>query len=257
MTENPLLNRIRIPGETFRLPSGGLFYEPGVISDKCVDGEIYVYPMTAIDEIALKTPDLLFSGNALQEVFSRCIPDVLNLKKMLAKDVDFLMICLRKVSYGSEMEITYDHNCPNHKEHSYKISVQDFLQRTKRIDPVRRKTDFRLELKNGQVVEFEPITFEGFVQLQQLNDSDMSEQMQLKRLVLAVSNIIKSVDSVTDRAFIQEWLAKIPPILMKPVTDVIETTTEWGSDFKTSIICTDCGQEVTVQAPLNPLAFFI
>ena len=26
MTENPLLNKLRIPGETFTLPSQGLFY---------------------------------------------------------------------------------------------------------------------------------------------------------------------------------------------------------------------------------------
>jgi len=121
MSDNPLLQRIQMPGETFRLPSGGLFYEKGILSEKVVDGEIHVFPMTGIDEITLKTPDLLFSGNAVKQVFSRCIPDVLQPGKLLAKDVDFLIICLRKVSFGSEMDLTYTHFREKAKEHNYRV----------------------------------------------------------------------------------------------------------------------------------------
>lgn len=258
MSENPLIARIRIPGETFTLPSGGLFYEPtaGVLSEKVSDGEIYVFPMTAIDEIALKTPDLLFSGEAVVQVFGRCIPDVLLPKKLLAKDVDFLLICLRKVSYGPEMELTYTHTCEKAKEHSYIVSVDQFLKKSKRIDPSTVTQNFHLTLSNGQKVQVEPISFEGYVALAQANETDVEPEKLAKRLVFSVSKIIKSVDGVTDNAQIQEWLYKIPPMLMKQVTDSIEKTTEWGPDFMTTMKCRDCGQEVQVQAPLNPLAFF-
>lgn len=256
MSENPLLSRIRIPGETFRLPSGGIFYGPGVLSEKVVDGEIYVYPMTAIDELVLKTPDMLFTGKAIEEVFSRCIPDVLDVKRMLTKDVDFLMICLRKVSYGQDMEISYKHTCENAKEQVYKVSVQDFLNHTKRLDPIKAKKDFSLILTNGQVIEFEPITFDNYVRLSQTNDTETDPEKVIGRLSLAISSIIRSVDNINDKALIQEWVSKLPPILLKQLTENVEKTTEWGSDFKTKVKCTDCGQEVTVQAPLNPLAFF-
>ncbi len=257
MSENPLLARIRVPGETFRLPSGGLFYEPGVVSEKVVDGEIYVFPMTAIDEICLKTPDLLFSGDAVKQVFGRCIPDALQPGKLLAKDVDFLLICLRKVSYGATLELTYTHSCENAKEHTYKVSVDEFWKKAKRIDPTSVVKDFSISLTNGQVVKVVPISFDDFVALQQLGDREQDPEKLLKRLVFSVSKIIKSVDNITDKEHIQEWLTKIPPLLLKQVTDSIEKTTEWGPDLMTQIKCRDCGSEVSVQAPLNPLAFFI
>lgn len=256
MADNPLLARIRIPGETFRLPSGGLFYEPGVLSDKVIDGEIYVSPMTAIDEIALKTPDLLFSGQAIPQVFGRCIPDVLKAGKMLAKDVDFLLIALRKVSFGPQMELTYTHTCEKAKEHSYIVNVDEFLKKSKRIDPNTVSKNFHLTLSNGQIVHVEPISFESYVALMQASEADVEPAKLAQRLVFSVSQIIKSVDSVTDNAQIQEWLAHIPPMLMKQVTDSIEKTTEWGPDFMTTMKCKDCGLEAQVQAPLNPLAFF-
>jgi hypothetical protein len=256
MSSNPLLARIKMPGETFRLPSGGLFYPPGVLSENVTDGEIRVGPMTAIDEIALKTPDLLFSGDAVKEVFARCIPDVLQPEKMLAKDVDFLLICLRKVSYGPQLEITYEHNCEKAKEHSYLIDVGSFIRKSKRIDPTRVTRDFTVALPNGQVVEMQPIAYRDYISLLQAADSDESPEQQAKRLANSVSRVIKKVDDVTDREFIEEWLAKIPPILLKKVTEAIDKTTEWGPDFMADIQCKDCGREVQVQAPLNPLGFF-
>ncbi len=256
MTHNALLDRIRIPGETFRLPSGGLFYQAGILSDKVIDGEIYVHPMTAIDEIALKTPDLLFSGKAIEDVFGRCIPDVLLSGKMLAKDVDFLLICLRKVSYGPQMELSYTHNCESAKEHSYLVNVDEFLRKSKRIDPNKVAKDFHLTLTNSQTVHIEPISFENYVALMQSNDTDVAPDKLAQRLIFSVSKIIKSVDGDIDTNHIQEWLAKIPPMLMRQVTDSIEKTTEWGPDFMTTMKCKDCGLEVQVQAPLNPLAFF-
>jgi hypothetical protein len=246
-----------MPGETFRLPSGGLFYEPGILSEKVVDGEFHVFPMTAIDEIALKTPDLLFSGEAVTQIFNRCIPDVLQPKKLLAKDVDFLLICLKKVSFGPLMEMTYNHKCgESAKENHYMIPVDQFLKRAKRIDPSRVGSDFSVTLINGQIVSMEPISFEGYIELMQAEDKDISLEKQVARLCLSVSKVIKSVDNVTDKKQIQEWLTKIPPVLMKQITECIEKTTEWGPDFIATIKCRDCGQEVQVQAPLNPLAFF-
>jgi hypothetical protein len=94
---NPLLHKIRIPGETIRLPSRGIFYTPGVLIDDVINGEIHVYPMTTIDELILKSPDKIMSGDAIAEIFSRCVPQVLNTKRLLAKDVDFILITLKKI----------------------------------------------------------------------------------------------------------------------------------------------------------------
>lgn len=255
---NPLIEAIRMPGETFRLPSGGLFYaqESGILDPSVVDGEIHVHPMTALDEIALKTPDWLLSGEAVNQVFRRCIPQVLEPKRLLAKDVDFLLVCLRKVSYGPDMELNYTHNCEKAKSHTYVADVNQFIRKAKRIDPTRATSDFTITLKNNQTVKLVPLSFGNFIELMQANDDDLTPDVLAKKLYSSVSKLILSVNSVEDRDQIFEWLSKIPPQLMKQITESIEKTTEWGPDFNVKIQCKDCGKEEEVQAPLNPLTFF-
>lgn len=257
-TTNPLLSRIKLPGETFRLPSGGLFYtkEEAILSDDVIDGEITIAPMTALDEIALKTPDLLFSGKAVDQVFARCIPQIKRPGRLLSKDVDFLLVCLRKVSYGPDMEITYTHTCDKAKSHSYIVNVDHFIKKSKRIDPTRLTSDFTVKLPNGQTVKMIPIQFDSYIELMQAADADQTPEEQAKRLYNSVSKLITSVDNVTDKAQIVEWLGKITPAMMKQITGAIDKTTEWGPDFMAKIKCKDCGKEEAVQAPLNPLAFF-
>lgn len=257
-TSNPLLDRIRMPGETFRLPSGALFYpkESGILDSSVADGELHVHPMTALDEIALKTPDLLFSGKAVEQVFGRCIPDVKDPKRLLAKDVDFLLVALRKVSYGPEMELQYTHTCEKAKSHTYKASVDGFIKKTKRIDPTRVTSDFIVNLTNDQIVKMVPLNFGSFVELMQANEQELEPEELAKRLYSSISKLISSVDGIEDAGMIVEWLSKLPPVLMKQITESVEKTTEWGPDFHVAIKCKDCGQEESVQAPLNPLAFF-
>lgn len=130
MTErnNPLLDKIKLPGRKFRLPSRGLFYTGGEIDENTVDGEVEVFSMTAIDEINLRTPDLLFSGEAIERVFTRCIPQIHKPLDLIGKDVDFLLSCLRVVSYGNEIEI--NHQCPECLEEAnikIKREVDKFL----------------------------------------------------------------------------------------------------------------------------------
>ncbi len=257
-TINPLLERIRMPGETFRLPSGGLFYskDSGILDPSVTDGEIHVHPMTALDEIALKTPDLLFSGKAVEQVFGRCIPEIKDAKRLLAKDVDFLLVCLRKVSYGSDLELQFTHTCEGAKQHTYVVQVDPFIKKSKRIDPSRVTCDFNIALTNGQNVKLTPLNFGNFVELMQANDQELQPEELAKRLYSSVSKLIASVDGIVNREHILEWLSKVPPLIMKQITESIEKTTEWGPDFNVKIKCKDCGKEEKVQAPLNPLSFF-
>ena len=107
-TKNPLIERSRIPGEIHRLPSRGIFYTNGELDGSVRDGELQIFPMTLIDEITMKSPDLLFSGDAVKQVLGRCVPQVLKPGQLLSKDVDFLMLVIRKASYG-DLEINYKH----------------------------------------------------------------------------------------------------------------------------------------------------
>ena len=108
--ENPLLKRKnKFPGETYRLPSKGLLYFNGELDEEVKDGEVIIYPMTTLDEIYMKTPDMLFQGTAIDTVFKRCIPQIKQPLNLLSNDVDYLLAALRKVSYGNHILI--NHNC--------------------------------------------------------------------------------------------------------------------------------------------------
>lgn len=113
-TTNPLLTKIQLPGKTFRLPSRGYFYKDGEIDESVVNGEILVNSMTTVDEITLRSPEYLFSGEAIERVFKRCIPEVKKPLKLLSKDIDFLLACLRVVSYGGTYQI--ESRCPKCEE---------------------------------------------------------------------------------------------------------------------------------------------
>lgn len=255
---NPLLSRIQLPGETFTLPSGGLFYTHGELDPTIKDAEIHVHPMTAIDEITIKTPDLLFSGEAVKQVFARCIPQVLKIDTMLAKDIDFLLVCLRKVSYGNELRLDYTHDCDNANEHTYTVDIGEFIQKSKRIDPTTISTKFSVTMPNDQVVHLQPVMFKEFVHLMQIsNPEDITDPIVVRDMMIeSVSNIITSVDEVTDKNLIKEWLAQVPPQYLRLINDHVDQTLEWGPEFKSTIKCKDCGGSAELIAPMNPLYFF-
>jgi hypothetical protein len=254
---NPLLDKIRIPGQTYQIPSQGLFYTNNELSPDVVQGEVHVYPMTTIDEIVIRTPDMLFSGDAIEQVFKRCIPQILHPKELFAKDVDFLMVCLRQVSYGEEFEITHTHNCEDAKSHDYMILMNQFIKNTKQLDPVAIQKTFTVTLDNGQVVKIHPIKYVDVVKIMQVFEEDITPQQQQDRMVTTLLSIIDTVDDVTDKKFIEEWLISIPVTWAKQLSSAIDATSDWGPNFTTKIKCSDCDVMMEVAVPMNPVSFFI
>lgn len=255
---NPLLERVKMPGETFTLPSGGLFYNDGELSNEVRQAEVHVHPMTAIDEITIKTPDLLFSGEAVKQVFERCIPSVLKPDRLLAKDVDFLLLCLRKVSYGDTISLEHKHDCPDAKEHSYQVDVGKFIRDAKRIDPTTIASKFSIKMPNDQVVQMMPIRFKQFVEIMQVNNPNekLTPKESVKRMAESVSEMIVKVDDIVDKEMIREWLVSVKPTFISEINDKIDNTMEWGPEYDTTVECKDCGNQTTLTAPMNPLYFF-
>lgn len=258
-SSNPLLTGLRIPGETFRLPSQGLFYSNGEVSADVKNGEVHVYPMTTIDEIAFKTPDMLFTGNVVDEVFARCIPQIKNARNLLAKDVDYLLACLRMITYGPTITLVWTHDCENAKQHEYVVELRPIISQAKAIDPTSLARLFTVTLDNGQVVKLKPATFGSIMSVGQTMDVTNTipsiEDLQ-KSIVSVIVDMVVSVDDVTDKKLIKEWVEQLPAGWTRQITAVIEQMGEWGASFSSAQVCKDCGNPISLEFSTNPISFF-
>lgn len=109
MDNNPLRQYFRRPAVYFSLPSKGKWYSEGIV-DIPEGGEIPVYPMTAIDEITLRTPDALFNGTAVVELIKSCVPAVKDPWKINSNDLDAILIAIRAAGGQENLEI--GSSCP-------------------------------------------------------------------------------------------------------------------------------------------------
>lgn len=254
---NPLLEKIRIPGETIRLPSGGIFYKNGELDTDVTNGEVHIHPMTTIDELTLKSPDKLFSGDAVKEVLGRCAPSILKPLELLSKDVDYILTCLRKLSYGPNIEVKWTHTCTDAKEHPYNIDLGKLISDSKEIDPTTVISSFSTTLKNGQNVTFQPPRFNDVVMLYQAFDSTNTDTAEIqKQVIKSIASTVADVDGITDSNMIEEWLTKSPVTYVHELNDAIGRIGDWGPTFEVEVECKDCGEKLNISTPINPIAFF-
>lgn len=250
----------RLPGETFQLPSQGLFYKDGELDDSVVNGEVHVYPMTGLDEIIFRSPDKLLSGQAINEVFARCIPQIKKCNRLLSKDVDFLLMALRMVTYGPEVEIIFTHTCENAKQHHYMVPIRPLLAATKMIDPTTISDQYNITIQSGQHVCLRPSLFENTIMLYQstlnaASDSEMQEMHQ--RLLDVLIGMIVSVDDVADSKLIGEWVRNLPANWLRDLSLRAKSSADWGVEQIAQIKCRDCGTELPIEVPINPINFFM
>lgn len=254
---NPLMEKIRIPGQTYQLPSQGIFYTNGELAPDVSNGEVHVYPMTTIDEIIIRTPDKLFSGDAVRDVFRRCIPSILKPTELFSKDVDFLMVCLRQVSYGENFDVIHTHDCVDATPQEYVVKMNQFIRSTKQIDPTTISKRFETTLDNGQHIKLHPIRYKDVLSLMQVFEEEITPELQQSRMTDTLTSLVADVDGTVDKKHIHEWLSNIPIKWAKQLSKAIDDTTKWGPDFTVKTKCKDCGKQTKITVPMNPVSFFI
>lgn len=253
---NPLLAKIKLPGRTFELPSRGALYTNGELAE--VGGEIHVHPLSALSEISIKNPDLLFNGKAINDVLKECIPSIKKPTELYSRDIDAIMYFLRLVTYGPSFELTVKHNCEEAKDHSYVVDLETIIQGMKMLDPTTLETLHTITLPNAQVVKIQPVKFKDMVTLFQMNANkkEFTEDDVKKNIIFNLSIVISSVDGITDRKQIEEWVALLTTPYQNLITDTIDKTNAWGPERIVKLTCKDCKQEMPVELPINPIAFF-
>ena len=104
VNSNPLSGFMRQPKIYIKLPSGGEYWSKGSL-DISETGEDPVYSMTAKDEMMLKIPDALISGQAIVDVVQHCMPNIKNAWAIPSLDLDVILIALRIATYGEKMNV--------------------------------------------------------------------------------------------------------------------------------------------------------
>lgn len=151
MQPNPLAKHFRTPELYLKLPSLGEYW-PNKSLDLPETQEIPIFGMTVKDEMLLKNPDGLMSGQAVVDVIQSCCPNIKNAWEMPGIDVDPVFIAIRIASYGKGMDVTTScPHCNNRNEHT--VDLTAVLQQ---IQPKQYNHDFSL---NGLTFTFKPQTY--------------------------------------------------------------------------------------------------
>lgn len=257
-TQNPLLAKVRLPGRSFQLPSRAALYRNGEIDSSAVDGEVHVHPMTALVEINLKNPDLLFNGKALEAVLTECVPAIKKPLELYGRDVDAILYFLRIATYGSEYRIEVKHDCADAKTHSYAVQLEEIVQRMQQLDPTLVEQKRKVTLPTGQTVYTRPMKFKDVVEL--FHKTGGKKELGVEEIKeLAITNLlsmIDRVDDVTDPKFIEEWVRSLTSPMINRISETANQLNDWGPEQIVTLKCKDCGADMKVELPMNPVSFF-
>ena len=183
---------MRQPKIYIKLPSGGQYWPKGSI-DMPENGELAVYSMTAKDEMMLKIPDALISGQALVDVIQHCVPDVKNAWAIPSLDLDVILIAIRVATYGETMTVPLT---INETEMEYGIDLRyvmgELLEQISWQESIQVSPELVVYVKPidyKQMSASAVKTFETQRILQIVNDSSMTSEEKTKSFKEAVDKL--------------------------------------------------------------------
>ena len=273
-SNNPLRQFFRQPAIYLTLPSKGQYWA----ADALVmpeNGELPIYPMTAIDEISYRTPDALFNGQAVINVVQSCVPAIKDAGKIPSMDLNALLVAIRIASYGHNMDIAS--TCPacNNED--------DFAADLRMVLDKLRCPDYTLAMDQGDLqIMFKPATyeesnkssmeqFERQKYLQQASQSDQTEEERNRMLgetlqyitELTMNLMVKSIAAiqipgtvVTDAEQIKEFLQQSDRKLFKQIRDHVVELTQQSQIKPLDVECTECAHKYQQEMNLDMTSFF-
>ena len=278
MTENanPLKRYYRQPQISIQLPSKERYY-PATVVQKTTTGEHPVLPMTAMDELAFRTPDSMMSGQATVDVIKSCIPTILDPWQLVNYDIDTVLIAVRIASYGETMDVTS--TVPGINESmTHTVNLPQMLEQIRRDQITDQCT-----LQDGLIIQVSPLTYKQITESQlktfeqqriyaQVSQSEMTAEEKTRRFTesfrvlsdlnmsLLVSNIQKitlpSGESVTDRNQIKEFIENADAKTVKELENKLADIRQQGSIKPVKIKATE--EQIKAGAPASyevPITF--
>ena len=163
MANNPLAQHFRQPKIFIKLPSGGIYSKPGTVQGDVT--HMPVYGMTGMDEIMMRTPDALLTGESTANVIASCCPNIKEPWELSVTDILMILTAIRISTYGNTMHV--QSKCPECKaENDYEMDLNRVIehymtchyentivldQMVIKTQPITYKRSTELNLKNFQL----------------------------------------------------------------------------------------------------------
>lgn len=272
MSQNPLQQFFRQPKIYISLPSKGVFNQPGSIQGEVTN--LAVYGMTGMDEILIKTPDALYSGETTVKVIESCCPSIKNGWDVSNLDSDLILTAIRIATYGNLMEV--EHVCPNCKttndytldlsrlidhytncKFESKIVLKDFVLK---IQPLNYKQLTEFSIKNAQLQQrirqadkFEDDKERAIAMNTVFKDIAV---IQNEALALSIESVEIGNTVVTERSYIVEWLENCDKAVFDNIKEHLNRNkTAWETPTH-PVECPDCGHQTNITIDMDNATFF-
>lgn len=271
---NPLQRYFRQPAIYIQLPSGGNHYTEGALNMP-PNGELPVYPMTAMDEITYRTADALFNGSAVVNVVRSCVPDILDPWQMPSADVDAVLVAIRIATYGHELEI--ESRCPHcEEENNFALDLRVIMEQI-------HMPDYASTVQHGDIeIYFKPLNyrqqnenairqFEDQKILQAVPDADLPEQEKINLInsalvklgemtVTAITDSISMIranqDIVTNHEHIKDFVKNCDRSVFSALREKIIQLKEQSNLKPIRAQCSSCSKEYETPFTLDVSNFF-
>jgi len=280
MSQNPLQQFFRQPALYLNLPTKGRWYTPDDV--ETIDGnQLAIYPLSALNDIMLNTPDAMLNGQALESVIKDCAPGIKNPKKFMLPDLEALFVAIKSASNNGKVDI--EKTCPNcQAENTFELNCQNLLDLMTYID----ENDLTIKFGDELIVHVTPYDFEMrqiFLRrefeeekaFRLINDQgDKIDEIDKAKLLaegverlsrLTFSLVSKSIEkivlvkqnqTVTNREHINEWLMGISKAQADLVIQAVDKINKIGVIKTLNIQCTHCSHQWEDALTFDPASFF-
>ena len=272
LSNNPLKQYFRRPSIYLKLPSGGEGYEPEVLT-MSETGELPIYPMTAIDEITVRTPDALYNGLAIVELIKSCVPAIKDPWQIKSIDVDAILLAIKSCSQGNDLEV--ESICPACGESAtYGVNLIGMLQNIKKVD-------YSTPLKLGELeIKYRPLIYKEmsdagkhqfeiqkmFSGLQELSDEEKTKKsheaivtittITMDLLSHTIEYIKVNDELVKQTDFILEFLQNCDKNIYIDIRDYHGKLKDQSKLEPQKIKCIHCQHEYSQDIVINQTDFF-
>lgn len=272
---NPLQKYFRQPKIYVALPSKGVYYTDGSFNGNSAN--VAVFGMTGMDEILMKTPDALFSGESSVKVIESCCPAIKDAWKMPSIDVDCLLVAIRIATYGNEMEV--GHRCPNCQSYNdYTIDLNKVLGylSEQTYDGKIHIGDLTITIRPLIYQEVTKFNVENYklqkmlYQLSKLENSGNEEQtlqtqddiykriaeMQIELFEISIENVQLPDVVVDDMEMIAEWIRNSDKEFYKKIKEKLEANKRQWDIPEQDVECPECNHQSKIIITMDQSSFF-